>query len=227
MIPRLTDGGPVVCLAPGPSLTTEDCDYVHGCQVPVIAINDAVRLAPWADVLYSSDKGWWHRHKLGKDFAGLRVKVCNAPWKPTDRSIYPRVEGGIVILKNSGTEGVDFAPNALRNLQNSGGAAINLAVHLGAGLIVLVGYDMAIRKGRAHFHDQEPTPVRSPYIHFRRLIGTMAKPLRAAGIEVVNCSRQTDLECFPCRPLREVLGADRRHVQVEAAEAGLSLDVHG
>lgn len=202
MLPRLCSTGTVVCLAPGPSLTTEDCDYVHG-KATVIAINDAVRLAPWADVLYSSDRGWWQRNKLARDFAGIRMKVANAEWKTGDAREYPLDESGIVILKNTGVTGVDFMAPGIRNLQNSGGAAINVAVHLGATRILLLGYDMGLQKGRSHFIELGSRP--SPYIRFRRLLQTMVAPLEQAGITVLNCSRHTDLEAFPRAVLREVL----------------------
>ena len=50
-MPRLSDGGTIVCLATGPSLTQADVDAVRGQADAVIAISDAVDLAPWADVL--------------------------------------------------------------------------------------------------------------------------------------------------------------------------------
>jgi hypothetical protein len=204
MLPRICTTGTVVCIASGPSLTTEDCEYVRG-KATAIAVNDAVRLAPWADVLYSSDRGWWHANKLGKDFAGLRVKVATKPWVKTDVRKYPLRESGIVVLKNYGIEGLELQPDGIRNLQNSGSAAINVAVHLGAKRILLIGYDMGVCKGRAHFYDTKPVAIRSPYILFRRLTGTMVKPLKAAGIDVINCSRETALEHFPRQPLREAL----------------------
>lgn len=204
MLQRLCTTGTVVCLASGPSLTTEDCEYARG-KATVIAINDAVRLAPWADVLYSSDRSWWKRQKLATDFAGVRMKVATAEWKPTDKRSYPHNDGGILILKNTGVTGVDFQAPGIRNLQNSGGAAINVAVHLGAKRILLLGYDMGMHKHRAHFYEPPYAPRRSPYIRYRRLMATMVEPLEKAGITVLNCSRHTDLEAFPRAVLREVL----------------------
>jgi hypothetical protein len=205
MLPRLCTTGTVVCIASGPSLTTEDCEYVRG-KATVIAVNDAVRLAPWADVLYSSDRVWWTKNKKRvKDFAGLRVKVATKPWVKTDVRKYPFNDGGILILKNYGDHGLELQSDGIRNIQNSGSAAINVAVHLGAKRILLLGYDMGVSKGRAHFYDTKPVAIRSPYIWFRQLTKTMVKPLKAAGIDVINCSRETALEHFPRQPLREAL----------------------
>jgi len=201
MIPRLTEGGTVVCLAPGPSLTREDVEAVRDLGV-VIAINDAVRLAPWAAVLYSSDASWWSNYR--GTFEGPRYKVSASMFR-LERQRWPNV----VTLKNTGERGVDFTPDCLRTGHNSGSAAINLAVHLGAGRIVLLGYDMGPVQGRHHFFETKPVQHRSPYEMFRKYLATMVDPLTTAGIEVVNCSRSTRLECFPCRPLAEVLDRDR------------------
>ncbi len=194
--------GTVICLASGPSLAADDVSYVRG-KGAVIVVNDAVQLAPWADVLYSSDPAWWQRHKWMRDFAGVRVMVdpvrAHKAYKP------PVEDHGVLVLKNTGKEGIETSPDGLRTAINSGGAAINLAVHMGAKRIVLLGYDMGRSHGKTHFHDSGPTPSYSAYDVFIRLIGTMAAPLAASGIAVVNCSRLSALTCFPRMPLAEAL----------------------
>jgi hypothetical protein len=221
MLPRLCTSGTVVCLASGPSLVAEDVDYVRW-KATVIAINDAIRLAPWADVLYSSDKGWWLSHiKKVRDLPALKVAIHASLSKPTSKPVDGRhcpgcrlrlpASGtcwcvGLVTMNNAGFSGLSMDPTALVNGHNSGSAAINVAVHLGAQRIVLLGYDMgADERGRRHFFDTGATICTSPFDKFRKLTATMVEPLKALGVEVINCSRRTRLECFPCRPLREVL----------------------
>lgn len=221
LLPRLADGGTVVCLASGPSLTTEDVNYVRGKAV-VIAINDAISLAPWADVVYSSDQIWWSRHyRQLRTFHGIRVRVHASNCRSTRGKVRPgRCEGcqrakpasgtcwcdGIVTFHNAGDTGISFEPDMICTTQNSGGAAINVAVHLGAKRVGLLGYDMGPdRLGRRHFYDDRAQTITSPFVKFRKFIATMVEPLKAAGVEVVNCSRQTALECFPCRPIEEWL----------------------
>lgn len=223
MLPRLADGGTVACLAPGPSLTAEDVHAVRGRAV-VVAVNDAVRLAPWADVLVSVDQLWWDRnYRKMREFPGLKVRTHATNQTVTRGRVGPQYcQGcqrrltsakpcwchGIVTLFNDGVEGVCFDPTAIRTTHNSGGAAINVAVHLGARRIILLGYDMGPDdRGRRYFHDTEATQLRSPYLTFRKRIATMVEPLRAAGIEVLNCSRQSRLECFPRVPLETALEA--------------------
>lgn len=197
-VPALCPGGTVVCLGGGPSLHPDDVDAVRG-KATVIAVNDAWRLAPWADALIASDAAWWSHYKGVPGFAGL--KFCVQPG--ADR--WP----GVTVLRNTGSEGLETDPTGLRTGRNTGAAAINLAVHFGAARILLLGYDMEAKdEAHAHWFGAHPIGLRggSPYALFREMVGTMAGPLKAAGVEVINCSRHTALTCFPSRPLAEVLG---------------------
>jgi hypothetical protein len=201
LVPQIACNGTVVCLAPGPSLTVADVEAVRGRAV-VIAINDAVRLAPWAEVFYSSARVYWTPRdahaRLLDGFAGLKVRVC----VDQDRPGY-NAEGW-TCLRNTGTEGLEADPNGIRTYQNSGGAAINLAVHLGASRVVLLGYDMGPSGGRHHFHETHAVRHSSPYALFRQRIATMVAPLAGRGVEVVNCSRVTALSCFQRADLETV-----------------------
>lgn len=220
-LPRLADGGTVVCLASGPSLVAEDVEYVRGKAV-VIAINDAIRLAPWADVVYSSDQIWWGNHyKAMRAFSGLKVRVNPSQHrvsvKPAPKGVCPGCYrrlplnkdcwcDGITTLRNAGERGLSLDPSAIVTGHNSGTSAINVAVHLGAQRIILLGYDMGPDdRGRRHFYDTAAVCISSPFYKFRQLTETMAEPLKAAGIAVYNCSRRTALDCFPLVNLREVL----------------------
>lgn len=234
-LPRLCPGGTVVCIASGPSLTTDDVEYVRG-KATVIAVNDAVLWASdppvnkwkdyraestWADVIFSVDQNWWGDHyQAVRAVSGLRARVDPSHDKPLSGTGPKYCDGcrrrkvndkpcwcnGIVTLKNAGYEGISLEPDTICTAHNSGGAAINVAVQLGATRVLLLGYDMGIdERGRRHFYDTEAMMVNSPFDRFRTLIATMAEPLKAAGIEVVNCSRKTRLECFPRMALREAL----------------------
>jgi hypothetical protein len=69
-VPEEWRGATAVCIGNGPSLTQAQVDFTRGARdangrVRVIAINDAFKLAPWADVLYFCDDKWWQwRRKL-------------------------------------------------------------------------------------------------------------------------------------------------------------------
>jgi hypothetical protein len=165
----------------------------------VIAVNDAYQYAPFAVALMASDSEWWRAHKGVPSFAGL--KYCLSPGilgKWTD----------VQVLRATGSRGLEMEPTGLKTGSNSGAAAINLAVHFGAQRILLLGYDMSRDiGGREHFFGRHQQGLRngSPYSLFKKAFEAMVPALKAIGVSVINCSRRTALECFPCQPLREVL----------------------
>jgi len=172
-------------------------DYCQG-KATVIAVNDAWRLAPWADALIAADAAWWQRYQGVPDFTGLKIGL-----QPTAAK-WP----GVQILRLSGDAGIERDPTRVRTGRNTGAAAINLAVHFGATRILLLGYDMqATTDATSHWFGAHPPGLRrtSPYPLFRQMIGTMVDPLRELGIGLVNCSRETALTCCPRQPLREAL----------------------
>lgn len=205
LTPRLWPESTIACVATGPSLTESDCKYLRG-KVPVIAVNDAHLLAPWADVLYSSDRQWWPHHKGVPKFQGLKYSVGSGMGKRNPFHHYPE----ITVLRNTGWTGLELDPSGLKTGKNSGYAALNLAVHLGATRVILLGYNLSHLHGRAHFfgnHHPSLQQTTALYPNFRRAFDTLVEPLKAAGVTVINCTKQTSLQAFPLGDLREVLEA--------------------
>lgn len=221
-LPKLTDDT-VVCLASGPSLVEEDVNYVRGKAV-VVAVNDTIRLAPWANVIYSSDQLWWSRnHKKAKLLAEehgnllIRINPKKGQMWPTNKNhcsgcrriLAPNARcwcEGIVTLENDGPVGLSLKEDTICYGDNSGYAAINVAVHLGAKRILLLGYDMEHDpNGRRHFYDTHAQYITSPFYKFRKRFATIVEPLKEAGVSVINCSRRTALDAFPTAALRDVL----------------------
>lgn len=185
-----------MCIASGPSLTPEDVNAVRG-QARVIVVNTSYQLAPWADALYACDARWWKWHKGAPDFPGLKFTVS------ADSARYCP---GVRVIGRGPYEGLSTDPGKLNLGSNSGYQALNLAVLLGAQRILLLGYDMQLGQGgRQHWHPDHPMRQRSPYGQFQRMYPTLVEPLRAAGVEVINCSRQTALKCFPRMPIDQAL----------------------
>jgi len=199
-VERLWPRETVVCIAGGPSLTADDVEACRGRRV--IAVNDAYRLAPWADVLYASDAQWWKWHKGVPGFGGLKFSIEQSAkrsrlWTFRD----------VRLLKMTGETGLEQDPSGVRTGKNSGYQSMNLAVHLTGGpRIILLGYDMYIGiDGKHHWFGSHPNRVRPPLASFVRQFHTIVRPLAALGIEVVNCSRVTALTCFPRMSLQEAL----------------------
>ena len=194
-VPRKWPDSTIVCIGGGPSLTQEDVEAVRGRVDAVIAINDAYRLAPWADVLYACDERWWTWHKGVKSFAGLKYSLqkSSLKWR------------GVQVLQNTGPIGLERKPNGLKTGKNSGYQAMNLAFHLGAKRILLLGYDMQVAIGKSHWFGSHPGGGPPPVQSFRGMFRQIVGPLEKEGVSVVNCSRETALDCFTRLPLTQAL----------------------
>lgn len=195
VVPRCWPGETFVLLGCGPSLTEADVDACRG-QARVIAINQAYTLASWADVLYACDARWWAWHKGVPAFAGLKYAL------EKDAARWP----GVQVLKNTGTEGLERDASGVKTGKNSGFQAINLAVHLGAAKILLLGYDM---HGAHFFGDYPWAPTIPPFHSFLDRFATLVEPLKALGVEVVNCTPRSALKAFPFQPLAQALGVSQ------------------
>ena len=196
-VPLLCPGGTVAIFASGPSLTVEDVEYCRDKVDASIAVNDSYKLAPWATALYAADESWWHVQKGALSFTGLRYSVQQhaVPW-------------GVTVLKRTGDVGLEVDPKGLRTGKNSAYQAVNLAVHFGATRIVLLGVDMKLGpKGKRHWFGTHPRGLndRTDFGDFIEAFQTIVEPLKQIGVSVFNCSPDSALDCFPKRPLREVL----------------------
>lgn len=165
-------------LATGPSMSQAVADQVRG-KCRVAAVSDAWRLAPWADVLVSTDAAWWTKHPEAKQFAG--EKFTGAP----------------VFLP---VPGVTRAPWSTSGT-NSGLLACKTAHARGATRILLCGFDM---QGTHFFGGHPPglgntTPER--FVALRQQFAEW----RPAGVEIINCTPGSALACYPHQPLSEAL----------------------
>lgn len=82
---------------------------------------------------------------------------------------------------------------------NSGYQAINLAYLFGAKKIILLGFDCKRGpKNESHHHGDHPGPLNKdmPIHTWRKAFPQLSADLKAEGVEVVNATRDTALECF-------------------------------
>ena len=206
--PELWPGATFAIFAGGPSLTPAQVDACRdrelgGSKVRTIAVNDGYRIAHWADVLYFCDDKWWkwHNKKLA-DWGGLIVRMAGGHHDFGD----PRIK----VMKNNDTAGLCEFRDGLNTGRNSGYQAINLAVHLGAKKILLLGYDMhaPLVNGRPKMHwfgdhpgGTSPSVFDAMLPWFETLVGPLAK----RGIEVINCTPGSAIKCFPRGAIESVL----------------------
>jgi len=202
-VPRIWPGSTIVCIACGPSLTPQDVELVrqaHGAgRVRVIAINAAVRLAPWADVRFAHHAIDWQRPEdadLLAAFRGLRYGVDGDAAKL-----------GVTILHIANGGGLETSRrDTIKHGKNSGYQSINVAVHLGARRVVLLGYDLKRNASdQLHFYPCTGKAGKNDFAEWARYFATLPPDLAAAGVEVVNATRDTALNVFPQVPLEEAL----------------------
>ena len=120
----------------------------------------------------------------------------------------PSYIGDIKILRKGNKFGLEEAKDTLSHGNNSGYAAINLAYHLGAKRIILLGYDMGNDGKRGHHHDGYPVPVTGDNIYRDQFIPgfkILADLLKTKGIEVYNASPNSLLNTWPKITLEKAL----------------------
>ena len=217
-------GETVAILGGGPSLTQDQLVACRG-RCRVIAINNAYWLAPWADILYFCDEVWWIWHHGGvelrqkgaiatpvrhagyqqyREFEGIKAALANARTHVN--------EPAVRVLQNYGDcPGLCPLPDGVYTGRNSGYQAVQLAVHLGAARLLLLGFDMRAVGGRTHWHSGTPLAhhrATDPHDLEKVMLphfATIAESLRTRGIEVLNCTPGSAITCFPTASLEDAL----------------------
>lgn len=196
-VPRLWEGETVAIIAGGPSLTAAQVAACRG-RCRLLGVNDAYRLAPDLDALYACDGKWWEAHHGVPSFAGPKFtqdKAAAARWRLT-------------WVESRKADGLSADPRQIHSGRNSGYQAINLAVHLGAARILLLGFDMRrAADGRRHWFGRHPGGLEkdSPYQDWIKAFRTLPPDLAAAGVTVINCTPGSALDAFPAMRLEDAL----------------------
>ena len=219
-VPKLLlNGGTVLVIGSGPSLTQADVDYARARVDLTIVINDAYLMAPDADALWAADDKWlvkWHHGCVaahvhhGKHYPAFtgRFKFCLSKTPYAD----------VTTIRRGPRTGLAIYPEQVALGSNGGYQSINAAVHFGATRIVLLGIDMKpgkiFRDGawRAsdHFWGRHADDTKPPYEICLKLFDTLVEPLKKAGVTVINCTRSTALMSFPRMRLEDALDAPAR-----------------
>lgn len=160
--------------------------------------------------MYFSDAPWWQcamnsNLRLPDNSYSFHDAIYKGWWWTGSPGFdgHPQVNA----LRLTGQDGMEDDPSCLRHGSNSGYAAINLAVHLGAKRILLLGYDMRLENGRSNWHD-ELRPFASPSLYEQSMLphfATLVEPLGKLGVEVVNCTPGSALDAFPKATLEDAL----------------------
>jgi uncharacterized Rossmann fold enzyme len=188
-------GDTVYVVGGGPSLKGFDFNLLK--DKTTIAINRAFLHLPFAQVLYWSDTRFYEWFAKEIDlFKGIKV-TCRPQPKKAD----------IINLLNTGKTGLETMAYGLRDGGNSGYAAINLAYHLGARKIVLMGFDMQTNGKETHWHEGYSSTANTDTME-RLMVpnfSTLVEPLEKRKVKIYNASLDSILTCFPKISLEEAL----------------------
>ncbi len=151
-------------------------------------------------MLYACDFVWWQQCAGLPRFEGLKYTQDDCAL------IYPT----ITYIRSVNKPGLSLNRAIIHQGANGGYQAINLAVHFGAKRIILLGYDMKSGPdGQMHHHAAHPKPMNNPsagnFARWIKAFGTMEPDLNRAGVEVINCTENSALDCFPKARLEDVL----------------------
>lgn len=182
-----------VCIASGPSLTLEDVKFVKSMNCTVIAVNDCWKMAPWADFLYACDARWWDFNNGVPQFSGNKISLEKTKYKD------------VLSMKQGERLGLSYEWPILCTGYNSGYQAVNLAILLGAKKVILLGYDMKYKNGKKHWfgdHKELQNPIENKLRKWAKYFKSIKDNLKNGEI-IINCTRETAIDCFPIISLKE------------------------
>ncbi|MGB4107765.1 MAG: hypothetical protein WBK55_08225 [Alphaproteobacteria bacterium] len=188
--PRGWHDGPVFILGSGPSLDGFDYDQLDGENV--IAVNDAgFEQFSNASILISTDERWIRNNSDQLTLFNGELIVFT---EPCEHVIDRRAR----FMTRRREFGLSQQPHALHGLFTGVQSAINLAVHLACREIVLLGIDLKPDGQRKYTYGGTVTPrtIRQ-FANMKRALESTVAPLKRLGIDVLNASADSALECWP------------------------------
>lgn len=215
-IPREWPGERCFILCNGESLRSQR-HLIPQLQGRIIAIKEAVRLRPDADVLFvARQKIDDIMPELFPLFTGQYVIARNKV--PVNYPEYVKL-----ISRTKDHTRLCEDPQLVCGL-DSGTSAINLAYHFGATEIVLLGMDMiGNRWCKGEFRHPVPCIPESDHARHKATLPDIAVDAKRKGIRIVNCSPISTVTAFERQPLEAFLdgrGAAAGAAAGSAAQGG-------
>lgn len=204
---------PAYLIGGGPSLEGFDWRRLRGRRT--IAVNIAFKdFEP--TVIFSMDTrclNWILGGNYEHKYPGLQTRfnktTAYKAWLLTYTAQLPDDIFVVRVLKNYDYGLREFSWNYSEGIghgNNSGFAAFNLAVLLGANPIYLLGFDMKHKDGKSHYHAGHPIPQdEATVIGFRAAFEKIAPELARRGVRVINLNPDSGLRCFEFQRMEEAL----------------------
>ena len=164
----------------------------------VIGCNEAFQLgSELVNYCHFTDLQWWQQH--GRNLSEYQGTVTTCQQLVHDERIK--------ILKGR-PRGIEFKDSSIIGVnRNTGLGAINIAVHMKATRIVLLGFDMGAGEDGHHWYARTDKGNRDgTYRMHRKFALEVWEDIRAhGGIEILNASPNSTLPFWPKVKLSEVL----------------------
>jgi hypothetical protein len=151
-------------------------------HLPTIVVSDSHELRPDAIALVSNDTTWWRCNPMAKHFAGRKFSTNHIP--------------GVELVKRSGLLGRE---------SNSGVVSLYVALEIfGFTKTLLLGFDCH----GTHYFGPHKEPLRNTtpqrFEVFKRQFHGLGKLFKGRA-EIINCTPNSALECFPKMTLAEAI----------------------
>ena len=195
----------IVCVGTGPSVTAEQVQVARDKGFTLFACNNAIQLAPDAALLYAVNLKWWDHY-----WESVRRLPCEK-WT-TNIAAADKYRINWIAERNA--QGLSQDRNVIHHGHGSGYSLVSMAYRNGADRIILLGYDMqyaADYDGKScnpgstprHFFGEYPASMQHwPTVRVQNGVHMelleLYASIHAQGlVEVINCTPNSAIECFP------------------------------
>ena len=178
---RPLEGQAVAILGGGPAMSGQLAGRLAAHKA--IAVNNSYQFFKRPCLLVALDRRWWTWHGNNVRSRGdLGIQALRP-----NQTAYPGFSGYVFAKEREPVYSPD--PGVLCG-QNSGHAAIHLAMHLGASRIYLAGFDMGFKGSNTHWHGGHVVPA-SQANYERRFLPALEALVQEAKFLGVSISAVT------------------------------------
>lgn len=197
----------VFIIGGGPSLRAMPADQITLlAKEKVIAVNKAFLSFP-CQINLALDQSFYKQlyfPRLQKD----KVQANDFKYYSGCKAFLDRGEGvnwvkdsNLHIFETLKKQQISYDPNKFYCGNNSGFAAMMLAIALGSKEVYLLGFDLHCQNDQTHWHNgysgQNVESLNNTLGEFRRCFEKAAPMIKSAGIRVYDACPEGSLHCFP------------------------------
>lgn len=187
-----------VVVGNGPSMLSFPVDSLRRPTARVLVANGGYKLVPWADVLMCTDRRWLAANSDLSGYEGPMIVV-------TRPEVVTVEDPRMVVVRRRFIGDARRDPFGRRDTLyegfNSTSTNISCAILRGARRIILIGVDLAPGPdGRRRTYDESrdvPSRAAARYRRQIRHLTAQAMWVKRKGVQVINCSPHSGLECYP------------------------------